>query len=336
MTISFSGLRVSIDLTSSKGLLASIGGRVSSPGRRAKPVSFDANARDADSDGRVQDATQWERPAGERLVSRLIDRPPGKNRTGKRSVLGPEGVVMQMDDPVTELGAKHGEHRDWSTVRSVDPGKRADIARSYAEAAEGVSQDPVLRAAWTRLAMEVDEQYEMLKALGVKIEFVDEDPYIDFHAMVADYRETKRLKVLRTAVTGSHPFFTDEQNDKFRAVHDAFGHLATGRGFDRHGEEAAYQAHRTMFSPEAQKAAATELRAQNQFLIFTGEFGPQKMMFLPENLRKMLAAWLSVKAGPVGDDETLARQSSDNDNAYRTTGSHHVSCGRVVRPSRPR
>jgi hypothetical protein len=123
---------------------------------------------------------------------------------------------------------------------------------------------------------------------------------------------------------------TDEQNDMFRAVHDAFGHLATGRGFDRHGEEAAYQAHKSMFGNTAVKAAATELRGQNAFLIERGFFGPQKLVLLPENMRKYLNILLGYKQVKKQDKMT-AQDWSDFDNAYTETGSHHVSLGRVVK-----
>jgi hypothetical protein len=37
--------------------------------------------------------------------------------------------------------------------------------------------------------------------------------------------ESGTLKVLKTEVTGVHPYWSNETNDKFRAVHDAYGHL---------------------------------------------------------------------------------------------------------------
>ena len=151
-----------------------------------------------------------------------------------------------------------------------------------------------------------------------------------------DFIENKRIKVLKTEATGGHPFFTNEQNDKFRAVHDIFGHLGTGRGFDRHGEEAAYQAHRSMFTGTAQKALATELRGQNTYLLTYGDFGPQKLFILPENMRKALSAWLEILTKVtkpwsflISSDKNAVRDS-DADNLYDISGSHHVSCGRYM------
>jgi hypothetical protein len=71
----------------------------------------------------------------------------------------------------------------------------------------------------------------------------------------------------------------------FRAVHDVFGHAATGRAFDPHGEEAAFRSHYAMFSPQARPAMATETRGQNSVNNFgglpKGEFAEQKVVTLP-------------------------------------------------------
>ncbi len=92
---------------------------------------------------------------------------------------------------------------------------------------------------------------------------VDEDPYPDVESMVDDVRQ-RRLKVWASAATGNpHPYLSDGENDMFRAVHDVFGHAASGRGFDPHGEEAAWLKHSTMYSPLARRALTTETRGQN-------------------------------------------------------------------------
>jgi len=132
---------------------------------------------------------------------------------------------------------------------------------------------------------EVGKQHDfMTNRLGIKTLSVDHDPYSDVHEMLDDVNNNKTLKVMGTHVTGGHPFFNDAENDKFRAVHDFFGHAATGRSFDRHGEQAAYLAHSQMFSPHAVPALATETKGQNSSLILNGHFGPQKLAVMsPEH-----------------------------------------------------
>lgn len=269
------------------------------------------------------------RGADDRTNERSSDTKP----TQRKVVISDDGVDMMFASPIEELAEKHGVKQDWQEVRALPQPRRQEIADLYDEAedlpAEEIQQE--VREAYEALVKEVEEQFEILtKELGINVEFVDEDPYGNFYEMLDDYQTNKRLKIMRTSVTGSHPFMTDEQNDMFRAVHDAFGHLATGRGFDRHGEEAAYQAHKSMFSSTAVKAAATELRGQNAFLLEKGFFGPQKLVILPESMRKYLDILLGFKEAEKRKKMT-AQEWSDFDNAYTNTGSHHVSLGRVVK-----
>jgi hypothetical protein len=110
---------------------------------------------------------------------------------------------------------------------------------------------------------------------------------------------------MSSATTGGHPFFSDEENDQFRAVHDAFGHAAIGRGFSRHGEEAAYQAHSQMFSPEARPALHTETRAQNSVVNYgrkPGSFPEQKVAIIDPELREPV-----VERGPAFQHPRLFR-----------------------------
>lgn len=132
---------------------------------------------------------------------------------------------------------------------------------------------------------EVSQQFHHLtNRMGIRVHVTDHDPYKNVHELAHDVHNNRRIQVLGTHATGGHPFFSNEENDRFRAVHDVFGHLATGRGFDRHGEEAAYQAHSRMFSPHARGAMASETRGQNGSLITNGHFGPQRIALLPKRL----------------------------------------------------
>jgi ribosomal protein S18 acetylase RimI-like enzyme len=158
-------------------------------------------------------------------------------------------------------------HQTPETVRST--GRHYDSLPNY---------DPRAESHYDAMAREVGNQHDfMTNRLGIKTQAVDYDPYSDVHEMLDDINNNKRLKVLGTQVTGSHPYFSDEDNDKFRAVHDFFGHAATGRSFDRHGEQAAYLAHSQMFTPQALPALASETKGQNTSLILNGNFPTQKL-----------------------------------------------------------
>lgn len=169
-----------------------------------------------------------------------------------------------------------------------------EISRNYLDAP---SFQPGVEEHWRKLAEETKRQFDFLTGserrggLGVDVEVTADDPYVKFsgapdpHGMMVDLDQNRRIKVLSTATTGSHPLLSDDENDMFRAVHDVFGHAATGRPFDPHGEEAAYRSHASMFSPEARVAMAVETRGQNSVNNFgglpRGEFAEQKIAVIP-------------------------------------------------------
>ncbi len=127
--------------------------------------------------------------------------------------------------------------------------------------------------------------------LGLDVQVTKQDPYGSqgVNSVVREFRDDvvnrNQMKVLATSETGGHPVFSDEENDKFRAVHDVYGHLGSGRGVDFDGEEAAYQKHSRMFSPLARGAMATETRGQNSALRLAGSFQDQKVGMLPAHMQ---------------------------------------------------
>jgi len=138
------------------------------------------------------------------------------------------------------------------------------------------------------MARDVDRQFDFaVNQMGVRPEWVDYDPYADVHELLDDLNANRRLRVLGTDVTGGHPYFDDETNNRFRFVHDLFGHAATGRSFDRHGEHASFLAHSRMFSPQALPALATETLGQNSSLILNGAFAPQKVALLKPSMYRI-------------------------------------------------
>jgi hypothetical protein len=153
------------------------------------------------------------------------------------------------------------------------------------------SFDPRAVPAYRAMREETMRQYEHMTkpvrkgGMGLDVEITPHDPYgaTGTHKIInelrSDVREGK-VKALSTATTGGHPFFTNDENDAFRAVHDVFGHLGSGRGVDMHGEEAAFQKHASMFSPLARKAMANETRGQNASLHLHGDFPEQKVGIL--------------------------------------------------------
>lgn len=173
---------------------------------------------------------------------------------------------------------------------TVDVARAHKIAGAYLDAP---AHDPAALPAYVALRQEIRAQLAfMIEKLGVRVEVCESDPYVTLsgapnsRAMRRDVRENRRIRVLSTAVTGSHPFLSDADNDAFRAVHDVLGHCHAGSDFSAGGEERAYRAHALLFSPLALQALATETRGQNSANNYgglpAGTYAEQKLCILPD------------------------------------------------------
>jgi len=150
----------------------------------------------------------------------------------------------------------------------VNPAVGKKIAEAY-EKMKSEPNNPEVVKAYKKFADEVSDQY---KILPVKIEWTKDDPYKSSKEMLEDVERNNRLRVF----TGgkAHPLLGERDsagislNDKFRAVHDYFGHAMRGNQFGTNGEENAWLEHSNMFSPLAQRAMTTETRGQNSWFNF--------------------------------------------------------------------
>ena len=191
----------------------------------------------------------------------------------------------------------------------ADPALAKRMADFYANAPR---VDPAAEASFRQMAKEVEQQFKYLtEDLGIKVEFVADNPYATHAEMIDDLVKNKRLKVLKSEThvgADFHPFMTVEQNDQFRAVHDFFGHAAQRNSFSRDGEEIAWRIHSQMFSEGARPAMTSETRLQNSYLNFSdanearraqgleAEFGPQKALLPPPEFMEIPEAAVSPAA----------------------------------------
>lgn len=182
-----------------------------------------------------------------------------------------------------------------------------EMAQVYEELVSDPT-NPLVREAYEALVKESREQYEyMTKELGIKVEFVDYDPYNipgkngqmvpDSKSMMEDVLNNKHLFVRSSAIDfaeNPHPILSAEENDIFRAVHEFFGHAASGSNFRAAGEEGAWVSHSSMFSLKARRALTTETRGQNSYYNFRDperkQFAPQKAALFPEEFVKLPTA----------------------------------------------
>lgn len=171
------------------------------------------------------------------------------------------------------------------TKITADPVDGRIIGQAYMRASGEITHK--VRFAYRLFAEQVGQQYEELTK-SVRVVFQDDDPYADASEMFRDVRRGTLL-IYRTTDEQSHPVLSADENNRFRAVHDYFGHFRSGRGFDRHGEEAAWVSHSQMFAGLARRAMTSETRGQNSAFIWINggrEFPPQKAVLLP--------GWMSI------------------------------------------
>jgi hypothetical protein len=105
-------------------------------------------------------------------------------------------------------------------------------------------------------------------------------PYANSQEMFDDIRQHNTLRYFTESdIPADHPLaalvmpyagMDMTYNHVFRMMHDYFGHAQYGNQFGPLGEENAWRAHASMFSPAALPALTTETRGQNTWV----NFGP--------------------------------------------------------------
>jgi hypothetical protein len=131
--------------------------------------------------------------------------------------------------------------------------------------------DDFVDASYKRLSKDTNRQFD---ALPVKLHFHDgEADYKSSGEMVADVHKNRNLNVFRGGDSHSHDV-TDTKtgltfNQKFRAVHDFYGHAIHNTQFGPKGEEAAWNSHRQLYSDLAAPTLTAETRGQNSQVNYT-------------------------------------------------------------------
>ena len=211
---------------------------------------------------------------------------------------GPSGGTLRYGAPVQELsdaaamfaskvGRKHNPDQ-FANIRADE----SHYTAALAVRPEYASKRPLTRSmkrSYDALTNTVNEQYDYLTrpkeqgGLGINVEVTHENPYLHPSEIHKDIQENRRIRILSTESTGGHGVWSNEMNDRFRAVHDMMGHLAIGRDFSRHGEEAAYESHAATMPRAAHRALASETRAQNAYMIYdpNKEFPPNAPVNVP-------------------------------------------------------
>jgi hypothetical protein len=147
-------------------------------------------------------------------------------------------------------------------------------------------------AAYSQLQGQSDQMFSALTRPGggVRVTFTRcRAPYRNDAELIGAVRSTRVLEVTTAAVDPDrrHPLLGGEMGgayDRFRAVHDLLGHVASGNGFDQEGEYQAWRAQSRMYAGLARWALATELHGENSVLCSTGQLAEHKSALLPPDL----------------------------------------------------
>ena len=202
----------------------------------------------------------------------------------------------------------HGDPNFVAGPNTAEPWNLKDYQRRVSERYfAGQQIDPPVVASYRAFGRELVDQFFTMVACGVKVEFCDYDPtpmvtrpdgtsYPSIKGLMDEFARTGVLRIYRSE-DGFHPLLDqhyfrhrgpdgiyreENGNSIFRAVHDYFGHLASGGYFNWEGETTAYYSHAQMFSASARKALFCETVAQQCTYAVTGDYVEQKCVDIPD------------------------------------------------------
>ena len=188
--------------------------------------------------------------------------------------------VKQTEMPRSSLAKQGAIGRVYTTAVEGSPEYKTAVFDAYSrmmpeviEQSGAKNYDELLAAAYRQMAKETSDQFDALP-LNYSFHRAGEGDYANSGQMVADVHGNKHLFVYQGG--DKHDFLHNvdpqtglNENEKFRAVHDAFGHALLGNTFGPQGEERAWGVHSQMYSPLARLAMTSETRGQNSWVNYT-------------------------------------------------------------------
>lgn len=179
--------------------------------------------------------------------------------------------------PVSSLQRQGAMGRAYREAASDNPAYKHALFERYGETMPEVvgkaqNYDQLRENAYGALGDEVAQQFDRMP-LRTRYHG-GEGEYPSSTAMAQDVLANGQINVFSGGEP--HEFLSKvdpatglSQNEMFRAVHDAYGHVVPGSMFGPKGEEVAYAAHSQMLSPLAQLALLSETRGQNSLVNYS-------------------------------------------------------------------
>lgn len=181
--------------------------------------------------------------------------------------------------PPSSLAKQSAIARTHELAITDDPAYKTAVFDAYArtmpdvlEQAGAKDYDDLMEKAYRQLAKETDAQFQ---ALPFNFSYHrGEGNYSGTREMLEDIHGNKHMYVYQGG--DPHDFLNRvddvtglNENEKFRAVHDAMGHAIYGNEFGPLGEEKAWAIHQQMYSPLARLAMTAETRGQNSLVNYS-------------------------------------------------------------------
>lgn len=215
-------------------------------------------------------------------VAGLINAPTNKARKLAQDYTkeqhGSDFVTPNM--PASSLAKQSAIGRTHMAAVEGSPAYKNAIFDAYAQSMPDVLEksgaknyDDLLEKAYRQLAKETSDQFDRLP-VSMSFHKSGEGNYKGAKEMASDVHGNDHLYVFQGG--DKHDFLNQvdprtglNENEKFRAVHDLFGHAIHGNEFGPAGEEKAWGIHKQMYSPLAQLAMTAETRGQNSVVNYT-------------------------------------------------------------------
>lgn len=159
------------------------------------------------------------------------------------------------------------------TMKNIDYIKY-EIGRAYCEDQFLGEDGGYVANAFEHIKSVTNRLFELIPYV---VEFTDEDPYESAREMREKVQKEKRIKIYTTF--SGHPFLSEEDNSKFRAVHDVFAHLVCGCPFTFEGEYTAYLEQRRYYNKSTWNLLFSEIPAQTCAYYYAGSFDFKQRAF---------------------------------------------------------
>lgn len=262
--------------------------RVRSPGadefgsanRGLKEISgADEGLAPVDAGGTGQSGNRVPKSLSDEEIKAIL-KSPEENRLLAKAMQTTGGDFQPVMMPESSLAKQSAIGRTFEIAAEGSPEYKATVFEAYkrdmpdvVKEAGATNYDDLLAASYKQMAKETKEQFDSLP-LSYSFHKNGEGNYASSGEMAKDIHGNGHLYVYQGG--DPHDFLNNvdprtglNENEMFRAVHDAYGHAVHGNQFGAKGEEIAWGLHQQMYSPLAKLAMTAETRGQNSFVNYT-------------------------------------------------------------------